>query len=183
MAERQAHGFRFESAVKEVLGVSDTKGYTAAFDIGEDISVKFIGKGTVDMGSVVRIFEHCLKPGWKMVLGRHSGNKVCSAVYELDFDEEVCSRLMGALSLEDVASFDAKVKSFPEGEHDAARKYAKAWKAEHKHKMGLLTIQPKIDSKSQRRVQCGINNTNLQKLFSLVPSDTFASLIGENFAN
>ena len=43
--------------------------------------------------------------------------------------------------------------------------FAKKWKKENAHKMGLLTITHKIDSKSQRRVQCNLNYSNYVRLF------------------
>ena len=77
--------------------------------------------------------------------------------------------------------FEEKIKSFPVGEHLEARAYAKNWKKENKGKTGLLTINPKIDSKSQRRVQCSINNTVLNKLFKVEQDAIFAHLVGVNF--
>lgn len=182
MAERQIHGFRFEERVKEILEVNEHKPYNSSWDIGDSVSVKFISStGTIDMGSVVRIFEALERGNWTMVLGRHT-NKVCDNVYELFFNKSICDDLMGQLTLEDVTEFDNAIKSFGEGLHNEARAYAKNWKQENKHKMGLLTIQPKIDSKRQRRVQCGINKTNLAKLFGeLTPCETFSALVGEKF--
>jgi hypothetical protein len=181
MAERQAHGFRFEDSVKRILGVEENKSYTDKWDIGSNISVKFISsKGTVDMGSVVRIFEALNNPGWTMILGTHT-NKVCERVVEIEFTEEVCEALKGDLTLEDVTEFDRQVKSYGLGKHQEARDFAKQWKKEHKQ--GMLTIQPKIDSKTQRRVQCGINKTNLKKLFDLQQSERFAELVGEDFGS
>jgi len=181
MAERQQHGFNFENAVKSFLGAQNNS-YTAEWDAENNISIKFIGSGTIDMGSIVRIFTHLQNPGWTMILGRHS-NKVCHSVYELTFTEEVCKALRGHLTLEMVTEFDNTVKSFVVGQHKEARAYAKMWKLANKLRMGLLTVQPKIDSKNQRRVQCGINNTAFKKLFPNAQlSKRFESLVGVNFA-
>lgn len=181
MAERQRHGFNFEDAVKPILGEAGNH-YTAEWDVGTNTSIKFIGSGTIDMGSIVRIFSHLQNPGWYMILGRHN-KKVCSAVYELTFTEEICKALMGGLTLADVTEFDTTIKSFGLGRHEEARAYAKEWKNANKTRTGLLTIQPKIDSKTQRRVQCGINNTNFKKLFPSVQlSEKFQSLVGVDFA-
>lgn len=182
MSERQSHGFAFENRVKSLLGVTEEKSYTSKWDIGSNISVKFISStGTVDMGSAVRIYESLENPGWKMILGRHV-DKVCVDVFELEFTPEICEKLKGDFTSRDILAFDEAIKSFEVGRHVEAREFAKLWKAHMKKRMGLLTIQPKIDSRSQRRVQCGINRTNLQKLFNLTTSETFKSLIGENFA-
>jgi len=182
MAARQQHGINFEQAVKSLLKVEDTKSYTAKWDIGEDTSVKFIKAGSsIDMGSVTRIFEALETPGWRMILGRHT-NGMCEYVQDFIFTSEICSKLKGKLTLEDVSEFDKKIKSYAVGYHEPARAFAKQWKAQHKSVTGMLTISPKIDSKNQRRVQCGINNGNFCKLFPEAKhNNTYDSLVGELF--
>tara|TARA_Y100000114_G_scaffold66331_1_gene60815 strand:- start:978 stop:1541 length:564 start_codon:yes stop_codon:yes gene_type:complete len=187
VSERQKHGFKFESQVINDLNLTPETSYTAEWDAYDSndtpISIKCIAStGTIDCGSVVRMFKHFKSPGWDMILGRHA-NKVLKAVYRYSFTKEVCDALIGDLTLEDVQTFDRNIKSFKQGYHTEARKYAKDWKAEYKSKTGLLTVQPKIDSKTQRRVQCGINQTALSKLFSSTPYDSLQHLIGVNFGN
>ena len=154
------------------------------WDVGEDTSIKFIRQtGSVDMGSARRIFETLeAKKTWKMYLGRHE-NKICLRVYELTFTAEMAASLMGELTTEDIALYERGIstKSFPEGQHLAARAFSAQWKKDHKKKTGLLTINPKIDSKNQRRVQCSLNTTSLNKLFTLASSPKFADLIGVGF--
>lgn len=183
MSERQKHGFNFEDAVKELLGIKEEKSYTAKWDIGDCISVKFIREGgSVDMGSMPRIVEALSsdKP-FTMILGRHE-NKVCTQVYELVFTDEVKKALLGKISLDSIEEADIVIKSFPYGKHQEARDFAKVWKQGNKKNFGLLTPAPKIDSHTQRRLQCTINNTNLKKLFDLTPSEKFSSLVGVSFA-
>lgn len=181
MAERQAHGFKFEDKVKETLGIIDSAAYTAEWDIGDNTSVKYIaGTGSINMASVVRIVKALNNPGWTMILGRHD-NKTCTKVSTIVFDKDTCETILGDLTLEQVQEFEEKIKSFPVGKHLEARAYAKNWKKENKGKTGLLTINPKIDSKSQRRVQCSINNTVLNKLFKVEQDARFTQLVGVNF--
>jgi hypothetical protein len=182
MSERQKHGFAFEEAVKNILGVTENKSYTDKWDIGDSVSVKFIREnGSVDMGSMPRIVKALLSDtDFTMILGRHK-NKVCTEVYELTFTPEVRKALLGQMTLENVEEADQQIKSFSLGLHSEARNYAKSWKALNKNNFGLLTAAPKIDSKSQRRLQCTINNTNLKRLFNLESSDRFSSLVGVSF--
>jgi hypothetical protein len=123
------------------------------------------------------MFEHFADPGWDMIVGRHQ-NKVIQTVFRYSFTEQVCKDLMGDLTLDDVKEFDTNVKSYPQGYHEEARIYAKSWKKEYKPKMGLLTVQPKIDSIKQRRVQCGINRSAAHKLFSSTPYLPLQWLVG-----
>lgn len=182
MSERQKHGFNFENAVKEVLGVDEEKSYTAKWDIGDSISVKFIREGgAIDMGSMPRVVKALMEKDFTMILGRHK-DKVCTEVYELVFDERVRKALLGSISLNSIEELDIVIKAFPRGKHEEAREYAKFWKKINKDKFGLLSPAPKIDSHTQRRIQCTINNSNLKKLFDLTPSEKFSSLIGVSFA-
>ena len=184
MAARQQHGFNFEDAVKKVLKVKDNKKYTDPWDVGEDTSIKFIRQtGSVDMGSARRIYETSeAKTIWKMVLGRHE-NKVCLGVYELIFTAEMAALLMGELTTEDIVLYEKaiSIKSFPGGQHLAARAFSEQWKKDHKKKTGLLTINPKIGRTNQRRIQCSLNTTSLNKLFTLTSSTKYAELIGVDF--
>ena len=188
--ERQVHGFNFQKAVQDILGVKDL-GYTSKFDIvhdGKDISVKFIGVGnSVDCGSFKRIWQACLntvetRESWYMILGRHV-DYVCTAVYELELTPEVCKAIMGDLPTEEVYGICEiiSLKHWPIGHHNEAREVAEQWKAEWKHLFGKISPARKIDSKKQRRMQCTINKTHLNSLFDLVPSKTFESLVGKNF--
>ena len=181
--ERNVHGFKFEDQIKTELGITEEKSYTAKWDIGEDLSVKYISdKGSVDCGSIVRGLEALTNPPFRMILGRHK-NKKCTAVYELEFTEEICNALKGELTLKDVTDMDKFIRTFPRGKHMEAR----AWVQERKFELEntftfKLSIRPKIDSRSQRRIQWSINNTTLKNLFSLKPSKKFEHLIGVSFA-
>ena len=182
--ERNAHGFRFEERVIKELNLVPEENYTAkwdAYDSNTPISIKCISKtGNIDCGSIVRMFGHFAVPGWDMIVGRHQ-NKVLQAVFRYSFTDQICKDLIGDLTLEDVKEFDEGVKSFPPGYHEEARMYAKEWKREYKPKMGLLTVQPKIDSKKQRRVQCGINRGAEGKLFSTNSYSLLPGLVGVDF--
>ena len=182
--ERNAHGFRFEERVIKELNLVPEENYTAkwdAYDSNTPISIKCISKtGNIDCGSIVRMFGHFAVPGWDMIVGRHQ-NKVLQAVFRYSFTDQICKDLIGDLTLEDVKEFDEGVKSFPPGYHEEARMYAKEWKREYKPKMGLLTVQPKIDSIVQRRVQCGIKGTSVLKLFSATPYLPLVDLVGVDF--
>jgi len=189
--ERQYHGFNFEDAVKKVLGEED-RGYTAKFDIVHNempISVKFIRNGgSVDCGSFKRIWEHCVNTietgeSWYMVLGRHEG-KNCTAVYELEFTPERCKQVMGKLPTEEVYTVCdlISLSTFPVGEHAECRATAQEWKTKWKHLFGKITPAPKVDSGSQRRMQCTFNNTCVKFLFGdLVQSEKYKKLVGAQF--
>jgi len=72
------------------------------------------------------------------------------------FSVETWSRLWGTLEYDDIKKIDERIKdmSLP---YAAARAEAAAWKKNHVPKSsGRIVVNPKIDSKSQRRIQCSL---------------------------
>ena len=188
--ERQVHAFKFEDQIKIDLDVvEEEKGYIDEWDIGTNVSVKFIKeKGPIAGSDILRMLKHLdtvIETGdsFFMILGRHI-NKKCSAVYELEFTPEICKALKGQLTTELIKEFADQVKhdfKGPENEK-ACQLFHKQWKEEHKHLMGKLTVNPKVNS-TNRRVQCSINMRNYNSLFgNIEPSDKFQHLVGVDFA-
>lgn len=78
-------------------------------------------------------------------------------VYEFHFrmTEGERKRLYGELTLEEVTDFHEHLKTFGLGEHEAASDWAKKRKlALAPRATGAIQLNPKIDSKKQRRLQC-----------------------------
>lgn len=190
--ERQAHGKKFENAIRNFVGV-EKQPYTAAFDMvynNKEYSIKFIGEGnSVDCGSFKHIWKHCVNTvetgkSWYMILGRHI-SKICTAIYEVEFTPEICKQVMGALPTEEVYLICEVISPvyWEEGEHEEAREVAKQWKAEHKHLFGKISPTQKIDSKKQRRMQCTFGKTLMDSLFGdyEVQSKTFKGFVGVDY--
>lgn len=172
MTEVQNHGFIFEDWVKDVLGVRElASNYTQKWDVpGETpVSVKCMGlTNALEFGSTVRIWE--INETFTLVIGRWQqvGNKkIIKSIDEIDIRPSDLAELRGAITLEEVKELDAVVKSFPPGKQGqkAGIEFSKKWKIDRKDRMGLMTITHKIDSKSQRRIQCNLNYNNYIKLF------------------
>jgi hypothetical protein len=182
MAERQNHGFKFQTDIEQLFGVS-TSSYTAKWDIeaaNSFISVKMIkSSGAVEMGSLLRFYENT-NP-FTMIIAWHNGLKIVG-VESVNFTEEILKLLKGSLSLEDVVSTTKtlSISNFPTGSHEEARVYFKEWKQLNKDKTGLLTLTGKVDSKSQRRWQGSINQTNWLKLFKT--KSTNPIFMGKDFS-
>jgi len=172
MVEVQSHGFVFEDWVKSILGVKELAyNYTQKWDIqGETpISVKFMGlTNALEFGSTVRIWE--INETFTLVVGRWEQvgfKKLIRSIDEIDITPEILKEMRGDISLEEIRSFDKKIKTFPVGKVGQKQgiEFARSWKAERKDRIGLLTITHKIDSKNQRRIQCNLNYNNYVKLF------------------
>lgn len=176
MTEVQNHGFIFEDWVKIVLGIKELAyNYTQKWDIwGETpVSVKCMGfTNALEFGSAVRIWE--INEVFTLIIGRWEQvglKKLIRSIDEIDITPEILKEMRGGISLEEIRSFDKKIKTFPAGKVGQKQgiEFARTWKVKRRDRIGLLTITHKIDSKNQRRIQCNLNYNNYVKLFG-VPS-------------
>lgn len=57
------------------------------------------------------------------------------------------------------------LSAFPQGAHNEARAAAKAHVGALKPRLGLIGLNPKIDSHNQRRLQCSVSLSGMVELF------------------
>jgi hypothetical protein len=170
MTEVQAHGNRFEDLkIQELTGLSKEKydklkpnGYTSSFDlmkgiiVSYDASIKTTGKNTVECADILK---RMIEKEYRLIVGcykQQGPNKVFHTEYEFFITPEDYSKLWGNMSYESVKSFVDYVKSIPHG-REAQRNTSnnrKVLKEQVQCKNSLIKINPKVDSKTQRRVQC-----------------------------
>ncbi len=170
MPANQNHGFLWEDEIKaKVFQFSAPVGYTAIHDISkehnrfnsrENISIKVTGSGTVCMGDALRVFSYSpdeIHTGIVLRYRQDGDTKTLAGVYELDLDNRAL--LWGSVTLEEVRALDSLVRSMPAGGRDEALdRQISQLKKELNSKSGVVHFNPKIDSKSQRRLQCSIPN-------------------------
>jgi hypothetical protein len=172
MAEVQSHGNQYEELViQEVTGMDkknydSTKknGYTSVWDIerGEysdsDISIKTTGNNTICMGDIRRMRTH---NNYSLIVGVYNqdGNyKKFNKQYTFNItDNDIC-RLWGNMELEVIETFVNYVKNIPYGKEGqlSTKEYRNALLNEIYDNSALMTINAKVDSKKQRRVQCSM---------------------------
>lgn len=179
MAEVQAHGNKFEDLkIKELTGLSKEEydklkpnGYTSSFDLVEGIvvpfngSIKTTGKRKVDCADILKRME---EKEYRLIVGCYSqkgSNKVFHTEYEFFITPEDYPKLWGTMTYESVKSFVDFVKSIPHGKaaQQKTTQTRKQIKEQIQCKNSLMKINPKVDSKTQRRVQCSFN---LDKMIS-----------------
>lgn len=172
MTEVQEHGFIFENWIKRILNINHlASNYTQKWDIpGElPISVKCMGEyNALEFSSAERMWE--IDDDFLLIVARWrqiGPNKVITSIDELLFNEVILKKLRGNITLSELRIFNGKIKNFPPGRsgQEAGSAFAAQWKTANSHKMGLLNIAAKLDSKAQRRVQCNLNYSNYVKLF------------------
>ena len=174
--ETQNHGLVFENEIVQIItGFTKSEyekllpnSYTSSIDIAKDVhsehdySIKVSKNGkSVGGGDILRFNEHC-KYGFKLVVGcwsqKSKAVKSYYCVYEFDITPNDYIKLWGNLSLEKLKDFVAYVKSIPAGKK-AQLENRNLWKEKRQslydsYGKGIISIAAKIDSKTQRRVQC-----------------------------
>ena len=170
MAEVQQHGNAFEDLkIQELTGISKSKydklkpnGYTSSFDLVEGIivsynaSIKTTGKKTVECADILK---RMLETEYRLIVGcytQQGGNKLFHTEYEFFITPDDYSKLWGTMTYECVKSFVDFVKNIPHGREGQKNtlKQRKFLQEQVQCKSSLMKINPKVDSKNQRRVQC-----------------------------
>ena len=81
--------------------------------------------------------------------------KTIKEVIEINYTEQLHHLLFGSITLEELEEYVNLVKSIPSGKNIDKTYLTNKKELQQKHQMNL-SINPKVDSKSQRRVQCKI---------------------------
>lgn len=179
MAEVQAHGNGYEDRViRERTGISKQEydnlkdnGYTSEYDLVDGLivdyngSVKTTSSNTICCSDLLKKMKHT---DYRMIVGvyRQDGKtKVFHTEYEFYITPDDYEKLWGDMNYELVEQYVNKIKSIPKGKdgQTAYQCVAESWKSEVESKTALFKINPKVDSKNQRRVQC---STSIDKLIN-----------------
>lgn len=173
--ENQSHGKLFEIYIRDLFlnGKDDGSKPLDAFDIkacketcGVPVSIKMTKSETICLADAQRAFS--IDHSFKMIVGayRQEGDEKCVwQIYEFNITADEWSILKGNLDLELIANFNQKIKSYPIGKHSEGRKYSRDFKKKMNEKYNsFLKINPKIDSKNQRRLQCSITLSDLKSV-------------------
>ena len=175
--EVQAHGNSYESdVIKERTGYTKDEydalkggGYTDEFDLVSGLivdyngSVKSTGNNTIDCADIQKKMEH---KEYTLIVGQYDqvgDSKVFHTEYTFYITPADYRVLWGKMKKEHIDAFVGYVKSIPKGkEAQQETKVArKVFKEEIEDKQALYTINAKVDSKSQRRVQCSLKISEL----------------------
>ena len=184
----QQHGIDFENQIHLALhGTPKEKyenliegGYTAVFDIVKGIkdvdfngSIKVTGSNGVGCGDIVRMYNHTSGDNatpFTMIIGQYKQiqkRKEYHTIYEFYIRPEHHKILWGGMKLNTIKKFVDYVKNIPHGE-EAQLKNQKLWKDKRQQIFdnegkGLMGIDAKIGSKSQRRTQCSFKINLLEE--------------------
>ena len=167
MTESQAHGFAWEAHIKaEVYKIQEKAAYTRKHDIDAHentidhcaVSIKTSGGMSVDMGDAQRIFEATGGEPFHMVLIQYDqaeGQKILKSVLEVNLTG-ARTLLFGDLTWEEISDFHAHLKRIPSGRVENKDYLIRSSELNKRSKD--IQLRPKVDSKTQRRLQCSFPN-------------------------
>ena len=165
--EVQSHGVVFEQWIRDTFFDGyQPESYTQKWDIPASANKKFGGipvnpkatkyKGAVDMGDALRQYD-IKEPFW-LVIGywqQESNNKRFVNVVAQRVEPEIYKKLWGDITRADLEKLDAIIKTTPDTKE--ARRLAQQMKRTAPYSSALITLNPKIDSTGQRRLQCSLS--------------------------
>ena len=179
----QSHGDNFENEIHLAVHGKTKKeyetliegGYTAKFDIAKGVladfngSVKVTNGNSIGCGDIIRMYEGTKGNDITFIVGvwQQTAKKVktYSTIYEFYLDPSHHNTLWGNIKLKTLKKFDSYVKNIPHGKKGQSDN-KKLWKQKKQNiyaseGRGLVDINAKIDSKTQRRVQCAFKIKDL----------------------
>lgn len=161
--ERQKHGFKFEEWLKKTfLDIY----YTSEWDIPQDLNPNKDGgpisiktaqwQQSIGFGDALRQFD--IDTDFTLIVGFWEATKGGKQIVKLT--ENLITKndwrsYWGAISKDELMQLDKLIKDRKKDYH-TVRQDAQAQKSKLKGKAGIITLNPKIDSKAQRRLQCSI---------------------------
>ena len=195
MVQSQSHGFTLaENPIRElVFGLPQESNNTDIYDIpseknklykNENVSIKTTGGNNIDCGDILRFFDYDMKKKNTIICVEYRqivDKKVIKKIHEINYTESMHKDLFGTITKEELTEYVNLVKSIKSGKCDkeTREKYKSEKKRLQKCHNMEINISPKVDSKSQRRVQCSIPkfNTRLKKYITYSSSDDKPNVI------
>jgi len=188
MAFSQIHGNIIEKNILSTINAKISRNPTAIFDgilKNEQISVKTENnKSGLYLGDIKRIYnyDNYLKQGLKITLilwkyKQVENYKIMTDIYEININMKVYKFLWGEKKTyeKSLEKYIQNIKNIPKNINkkklENIKKEMKMIQQHLQKKIkegnGNITINPKIDSKTQRRVQCSINKKTFEKLIKI----------------
>lgn len=188
VSRNQMHGKTFENLIKGSGGIfryatSDRqRSQSERFDIdGEDdhckgypTSIKSTGSNTVGLSDARAFWQSFSYTPYRIVVGKYEqliDEKVFNEIHEVIIRTEYREALLGQITESKVTEFHDGLRDYGAGKEQQrlAQIWAKGLKQQLSELKGVVELNPKIDSKNQRRLQCSIQLALLRDVVS--PSD------------
>lgn len=169
--QSQSHGLFWDNEIRvQVFGLSqcinDTKKYDIdaeenKFDPLENISIKTSSNNNIDCGDILRFFNGDFTKRYTIILIRYvqkDNHKCVKEIIEIAYTSALRDHLFGSITLDVLQQYVDFVKAIPSGPvaEEIKKEYKLRKSALQKDFNMAINISPKVDSGSQRRVQCSI---------------------------
>ena len=201
MVEVQFHGFSFERWARDTFFGGYLGNYMQKWDIPAwqnkkeevptewrnfPVSIKTAKWGSpISLGDAIR--QRSIIESFVIIAGfwrqRTPHEKWFEEIGIVKFHPDFWNSLWGAISLLALREMDSEIKDLNLHYSDA-RKAAKRWKSQFVKSGSKIVINPKIDSKRQRRIQCSLPFQIFWKAAGQTPAKRDnPMLFGKNFPN
>lgn len=195
MVQSQSHGFILaENPIRELVfgippesnntDIHDIPSNKNNFDSNENISIKSTGNLTIDCGDILRFFNYDMEKKNTIICVKYEqiqDRKVIKKIYEINYNKEMHNYLFGTITKEELEEYVNFIKSIQHGEciRETRIQYKSEKKRLQKNHNMKINISPKVDRKSQRRVQCSIPkfDNNLKNYITYISSNDKPNLI------
>ena len=169
--QSQSHGLFWDNEIRvQVFGLSqcinDTKKYDIdaeenKFDPLENVSIKTSSNNNIDCGDILRFFNGDFTKRYTIILIRYvqkDNHKCVKEIIEIAYTLALRDHLFGSITLDILQQYVDFVKAIPSGPvaEEIKKEYKLRKSALQKDFNMAINISPKVDSGSQRRVQCSI---------------------------
>lgn len=180
--QSQSHGLFWDSEIREkCFELPSCKNDTTKYDIcceknkfdnNENVSIKTSGGKNIDCGDILRFYEGDFDKKYTIILIKYKQNeekKILCEILEIDYNKKLRDILFGTTPKKMLEGYVKYIKDIPHGEvSEEIKKIYKVCKNKMQKEYNMkINISPKVDSHSQRRVQCSI--PNFDKLFEIYP--------------
>lgn len=183
----QEFGFHIENLVRTLvhkleprknnISIHDISKEENVFDTSETISIKTTGSNSIDCGDALRLYDYDYDEKHTMYVfcyKQNTSTRVITRILEISMNQEFKKVMFGSVTRDDIKALDSYIKSIPKNKK--TKEHTKTYKlmAKKLKNDGYISYAPKVDSKSQRRLQCSIRNldTFISNHKSLIVSDT-----------
>jgi len=198
--QSQAHGLFWDNEIRvKVFQLpqckNDTKKYDIeasenCFDSEENVSIKTSSNNNIDCGDICRFYNGSFSQKYTIMLIRYTQQgafKRIKEIIEINYCQELRDYLFGTITEAELQEYVLMIKAIPKGSvADEVKIAYKTRKNELQIQNNMkINISPKVDSGSQRRVQCSIPKVDqlLTQFPELVISRTSEAVIrGESIS-
>lgn len=173
--EKQYHGFYFEEWVKKSLLQNSYGGKWDVVPVKDRYSIKTCQWGkTICLGDALR--QYCVDQDFKFIIGFWEyiqNRKKLVSVYNIDVSCEFWKSLWGNIPKEAIIDLDSYIKNIPNNIDEFYLNYYREQVQDLKNNIinlygnSIFKLNPKIDTKSQRRLQTSISSNDFFKNFNL----------------